>query len=99
MQLLPIIRLHLGILYALLRPILVPSTNMVLRLLEEDKLVPDAFLNEHPSSVLSNYRFLVLGLLITISVGRSWSYLNDSLGDLFNLPRFDQALWFCPNRH
>lgn len=56
----PIIRLQLRILDTFLRPLLVQSTNMVLRLLEEEQFVADAFLDEDAAGVLLDDRFLVL---------------------------------------
>jgi hypothetical protein len=51
-QLLPIIGLHLRILYTLQSPILIPSANVILRLLKNYKFVSYAFFDEDPPSML-----------------------------------------------
>lgn len=56
----PVVRQHLRVLDALLRPVLVPPADVVLRLLEVDQLVPHALLDEHRPVVLCHDRFFVL---------------------------------------
>lgn len=56
----PIIRLKLRVLDTFLRPLLVQTTNVVLRFLEEEELVADAFADEDAARVLLDNGFLVL---------------------------------------
>ena len=56
----PIVRLQLRILDELLAPVLMKLANMVLRLLEEDQLVPDALFDEYAPSMLVDDGLLVL---------------------------------------
>lgn len=56
----PIVCLQLGILDAFLGPFLVQTTNVVLRFLEEEQLVADAFADEDAAGVLLDNGFLVL---------------------------------------
>jgi hypothetical protein len=65
-QLLPVVGLQFRVFDPFLRPILVPTTHMVLRGLEVDELVSNAFLDENASSVLVDYRFLVLSRLLVV---------------------------------
>ena len=60
MKLLPVVGLQLGILYTLLCPVLVPPTDVVLRLLEKDKLISNALFDKHTTSMLSDDGFFVL---------------------------------------
>ena len=48
----PIIGLELRILDPLLTPVLMQSADVILRLLENDQLIANAFLDENPASVL-----------------------------------------------
>ncbi len=63
MQLPPVVCLQLSILYTLLCPILVPPADMVLRMLEVNKFVAYTFFNKNTTSVLRDYRLLVLGMI------------------------------------
>lgn len=56
----PIICLKLGVLHPFLTPILVQSTDVILRCLEEYKLIAYTFLYEDSASMLFNDRLLVL---------------------------------------
>ena len=56
----PIIGLELRIFDAFLAPILMQSTHLILRLLEIDQLIANAFHNEHASSMLIDDGLLVL---------------------------------------
>lgn len=55
-----VICLQLCILHALLRPVLMQARHMVLRGVEVLYFVADALLDEHATSVLSNYRLFIL---------------------------------------
>ena len=48
----PIISLKLSILYTLLTPVLMQPADLVLGLLEEDQLIPDALFDEDSSGML-----------------------------------------------
>jgi len=69
-QLLPVVGLHLRILHTLLCPVLIPPADMKLRLLEEDKLISDAFFDEHSTGVLGNNRLFILYYKIKTTVYR-----------------------------
>lgn len=98
MKLLPIICLHLRVLYALLRPVLVPAAHMILRLLEEDELITDALLDKYSSSMLSHNRFLVLSFfLASFQYTGVQTYPDNSLSNLLNFARLHKAFWLCPN--
>jgi len=56
----PVFSLEFGIFHPLLAPVLVESTDMVLALLEVEKLVTNALLDENSSCVLLNNAFFVL---------------------------------------
>ena len=56
----PIIGLEFGIFDPLLTPILMQSANMILRLLEKDELIANAFPDKDPASVLIDNRLFVL---------------------------------------
>ena len=56
----PVVGQHLGVLDALLGPVLVPARHIILGVLEVNKLVANALLNEDRSVVLVDDRFLVL---------------------------------------
>ena len=56
----PIIRLQFRILDALLTPILMHTTDMILRALEVVEFVADAFFDEDATGVLVCYRLFVL---------------------------------------
>lgn len=57
----PVIGQHLAVLDALLRPVLVPARNVVLRRLEIHQFVAQALLDEDRPVVLCDDGFLVLG--------------------------------------
>ena len=56
----PVVRLELCILDPFLAPILMQSADMILRLLEEEQLVPDALLDKDAAGMLVNDRLLIL---------------------------------------
>ena len=56
----PIVGLQFGILDSLLGPVLVQSTDMILRLLEKGQFIANAFLDKDAAGVLVNNRLLVL---------------------------------------
>ena len=56
----PIVRLELRILDALLAPILMQSTHLILRVLEIDQLIANTFHDEYTSGVLVDDGLLVL---------------------------------------
>jgi hypothetical protein len=60
LELFPIIGLQLRILHPFLRPVLTQAADVILRALEEYKLISDALLDENSSGMLSNNRLLVL---------------------------------------
>ena len=64
----PVVREHLRVLDPLLRPVLVPPADLILRLLEVDQLVPKALLDEHGPVVLVDDRLLVLQRCRPVSI-------------------------------
>jgi hypothetical protein len=52
------------------------STNVILALLEEEKLIADAFADEDAAGVLLNNGFLVLFSRISCTIPKSDSYLS-----------------------
>ena len=59
-ELSPVIRLKLRVLHPLLCPVLVPSADLVLGILEIPQFVTEALLDEYTAGMLPNNRFLVL---------------------------------------
>lgn len=57
----PVVRQQLRVLDALLAPILVQTTDVILATLKEENFVTDAFLDEDRPSMLGDNRLLVLG--------------------------------------
>lgn len=86
----PVVGKHLRVLDSLLGPVLVPPGDVVLSVLEVNKLVPDALLHEHGTIVLVHNRLLVLLELLVngegVVKGKSVTCLDDSLNYLVNLP-------------
>ena len=68
MKLLPVIRLKFRIFYTLLRPILVPSADVILSLLEEDQFISNTLFDKNTAGMLSNDRLFVLEGLLAIYV-------------------------------
>lgn len=68
----PILCTQLGILDTLLRPLLVHSADVVLGSLEVYNLVANTFLDEDATSVLVDYRLLVLRLVSKEIICISW---------------------------
>ena len=65
----PIICLELSVFDAFLGPFLIETRNMVLRLLEEEELVADAFADEDATGVLLDNGLFVLLLLLGKGTG------------------------------
>ena len=85
----PITSLQLCVLDSFLAPVLVQFANVVLRLLEVNELVADAFLDKHASRMLIDYRLFVLqwykhekqrGMYQTVA------HIQDSLFDFLLFP-------------
>jgi hypothetical protein len=66
----PVVGLKLGILDSLLTPVLVQSTDMILRLLEELKLVADAFFDKDSTGMLLDNGLLVLKRMLALIDGK-----------------------------
>lgn len=101
----PVICLKFGILDSLLTPILVKSTDVVLAVLEENKLVTNALFDEDAPRMLLNNRFLILlqttnmiSLVMTnqFCAGHLLPYLEDRLLYFLDLARFYRSLRTTP---
>lgn len=95
----PVLRLKLGVLHALLAPLLMQSTNVILALLEVQKLVTNALLDEDTPRMLLDDALLVLSTVSTdvCPAKGEQIYSDDRIFHLLCLARLNRLLGFIPD--